>query len=135
MVVATGPFAFVSQSEVSVKCRKGFETIRIPLAFSLAEEHAGPSQPHSQLAPHLSRPCELNLVLEDGRKMFDIFINEPRGSVHWLDSAKDFEEAKRKAKKLYAGHPAEYFAFDGYTQTRFVFTLEQLGYRTGQKST
>jgi hypothetical protein len=67
--------------------------------------------------------------------MFDLFVNEPRGSVLWLDSAKDFEEAKRKTKELYAEHPGEYYAFDGYTQTRFVFTLEQLGYKTGQKST
>ena len=69
--------------------------------------------------------------------MFDIFINEPRGSVNWLDSAKDFEEAKSKAKKrrkFYAEQQAEYFAFDGYTQTRFVFTLEQLGYQTKTRS-
>ena len=61
--------------------------------------------------------------------MFDIFTKEPRGSVLWLDSAEDFEEAKSKAKKFYEEHQAEYFAFDGYTQTRFVFTLEQLGYQ------
>jgi hypothetical protein len=67
--------------------------------------------------------------------MFDIFINEPRGSVLWLASAKDFEEAKRKTTKFYAEHQAEYFAFDGYTQTRFVFTLEQLGYQTTKRST
>ena len=67
--------------------------------------------------------------------MFDIFINEPRGSVLWLDSAKDFEEAKSKATKFYAEHQAEYFAFDGYTQSRFVFTLEQLGYQTTKRST
>ena len=66
--------------------------------------------------------------------MFDIFINEPRGSVHWLDSAKYFEEAKSKAKKFYAEQQAEYFAFDGHTQTRFVFTLEQLGYQTKTRS-
>ena len=67
--------------------------------------------------------------------MFDIFINEPRGSVLWLDSAEDLEEAKSKATKFYAEHQAEYFAFDGYTQTRFVFTLEQLGYQTTKRST
>jgi hypothetical protein len=61
--------------------------------------------------------------------MFDIFINKPRGSVRWLGSAKDFDEAKSKAKKFYAEQPAEYLAFDGYTQARFVFTLEQLGYQ------
>jgi hypothetical protein len=75
------------------------------------------------------------LVPEGGPNMFDIFINEPRGSVLWLDSAKDFEEAKSKAKKFYAEQQAEYFAFDGYTQTRFVFTLEQLGYQTKTMST
>ena len=67
--------------------------------------------------------------------MFDIFTKEPRGSVLWLDSAKDFEEAKSKATKFYAEHQAEYFAFEGYTQTRFVFTLEQLGYQTTKRST
>ena len=67
--------------------------------------------------------------------MFDIFTKEPRGSVLWLDSAEDFEEAKRKTTKFYAEHQAEYFAFDGYTQTRFVFTLEQLGYQTTKRST
>jgi hypothetical protein len=38
-----------------------------------------------------------------------IFTNETRGSVLWLDSAKNFEEAKSKAKKFYADQPAEYF--------------------------
>ena len=66
--------------------------------------------------------------------MFDIFINEPRGSVLWLDSAKDFDEAKSKAKKFYTKHQAEYLAFDGYTQTRFVFTLEQLGCRAQNRA-
>ena len=67
--------------------------------------------------------------------MFDIFRNEPRGSVLWLCTTKDYEEAESKVKKFYAEHQAEYFAFDGYTQTRFVFTLEQLGYPNGKKST
>jgi hypothetical protein len=67
--------------------------------------------------------------------MFHIFINKPRGSVLWLDSAKDLEEAKSKAKKFYAAQQAEYFAFDGDTQTRFVFTLEELGYQTKTRST
>jgi hypothetical protein len=40
------------------------------------------------------------LVPEGVPKMFDIFTNELRGSVLWLDSAKDFEEAKGKAKKF-----------------------------------
>lgn len=52
--------------------------------------------------------------------MFNIFTSEARGSVLWLDSAKDFEEAKSKARKFYAEHQAEYIAFDGYTHTRFV---------------
>ena len=67
--------------------------------------------------------------------MFDIFTNEPRSGAVWLDSAKDFEEAKSKAQRFYAEHQAEYFAFDGYTQTRFVFTLEQLGCQTTKRST
>ena len=66
--------------------------------------------------------------------MFDIFRNERRGSVLWLDSAKDFEEAESKAKKFYAERQADYYAFDGYTQTRFQFTLEQLVYHNGKKS-
>jgi hypothetical protein len=44
--------------------------------------------------------------------MFDILINEPRGSVLWLESKRDFEEAKSKVKKFYAEQPAEYVLFD-----------------------
>ena len=65
--------------------------------------------------------------------MFHIFRNERRGSALWLDSANNFQEAESKAKKFYAEQQAEYFAFDGYTQSRFVFTLEQLAYQMSKR--
>jgi hypothetical protein len=40
-----------------------------------------------------------------------------------------------RSRKFYAEQQAEYLAFDGYTQTRFVFTQEQLGYQTKARST
>lgn len=66
--------------------------------------------------------------------MIDIFRNDTRGCL-WLDTAKNFEEAKSKAKVLYEKLPAEYFAFDLISQTRFVFTLEELGYQNEKKAT
>ena len=104
----------------------------VPLAFSLSEIQACLSQAHLQLTPHLSRPCELNSVPEGGLKMVDIFRNESRGRVFWIDTAKDLEEAKSKMKTFYARRPAKYFAFDLPTQTEFAFTPEQLGDKTGQ---
>jgi hypothetical protein len=77
----------------------------------------------------------LNLVLQGGFEMLHIFINERRGSAFWLDSANNFEEAMTKAKKFYSDQPAEYFAFDGYTGARLVFTLEQLGHQAKTRST
>ena len=59
--------------------------------------------------------------------MLDIFRNERVGRVFWIDTVKDLEEAKSKVKTLYAERPAEYFAFDLTTQTRFLFTLGELG--------
>lgn len=65
--------------------------------------------------------------------MLDIFRNEPRGRVFWIETAKDLEDAKSKVKTFYAQHPAEYFAFDVTKQTRVLFTLEELGYQNGQE--
>ena len=64
--------------------------------------------------------------------MLDIFRNEARGRVFWIDTAKDLEEAKSKMKAFYARRPAKYFALDLPTQTEFAFTPEQLGNETGQ---
>jgi hypothetical protein len=75
------------------------------------------------------------VVLQGGFEVLHIFINGPRGSVVWLDSAKNFEEAKSKAKKFYADQPAEYFAYDGYTRAKFVFAPEQLGHQAKTRST
>lgn len=67
--------------------------------------------------------------------MIDIFRNEPRGRVFWIETAEDLEDAKSKVKTFYAERPAEYFAFDVTKQTRVLFTLEELGYQNGQKPT
>ena len=67
--------------------------------------------------------------------MLDIFRNESRGRVFWIDTANNLEEAKSKVKTFYSERPAEYFVFDLPTQTHFAFTPEQLGYKTEQKST
>jgi hypothetical protein len=57
------------------------------------------------------------------------------GVFSGLTPQRIFEEAKSKATKFYAEYQAEYFAFDGYTRTRFVFTLEQLGYQKKMRPT
>lgn len=58
--------------------------------------------------------------------MFDIFRSEARGRVFWVGTAKNFDEAKSKAKQLYFDHPTEYYLFDYATQTKHQISVEEL---------
>ncbi len=58
--------------------------------------------------------------------MLDIFRTAPRGRVFWVGTAKNFEEAKSKAKQLYVEYPTEYYVFDYTTQTKHQISVEEL---------
>ena len=57
--------------------------------------------------------------------MLDIFRSEARGRLLWVGTAKNFEEAKSKAKQSYLDNPREYL-FDYATQTKHQISGEEL---------
>ena len=63
---------------------------------------------------------------QGGPTVLDIFRSEARGRLLWVGTAKNFEEAKSKAKQSYLDNPTEYYLFDYATQTKHQISEEEL---------